>query len=130
MADYALGLRLSYGWLLPGLLKADFEREIGARRLRLKKNKSDIVIREYCQALNSFANLAGRVVRKGGFVAVVLGQPVARQYRDAQVLSSLDGALKENGFESLWHADRAIHWHRNHGYARLKTERISVHVKV
>jgi hypothetical protein len=129
MADYALGLRLSYGWLLPGLLKADFDREIGARRLRLK-NKSDLVIREYCQALNSFANLARRVVRKGGFVAVVLGQPVARQYRDAEILTSLDEALKQNGFESLWHTDRAIHWHRNHGYARLKTERISVHVKV
>jgi len=129
MADYALGLRLSYGWLLPGLMNPDFKHEIGARRLRLR-GKQDFVVARYCQSLNLFAALAGRAVRKGGFVAVVLGQPLATQYRDAQVLASLDNALRENGFEALWETDRAIHWHRNFGYARLKKERISVHVKM
>ena len=128
MADYTLGQRLSYEWLWPNQLKEDFEREIGARRLRLK-NESEKVIAEYCAALDSFANLAGQAVRKGGFLAIVLGQPVARQFRGSRVLSRLDEALEENGFLPLWQTQRLIHWHRNHGYARLKKERISVHVK-
>jgi HD superfamily phosphohydrolase len=128
MADYALGQRLSYEWLSPRGLNEDFEREIGARRLRLK-TKSELVIAEYCQALTSFASLARQVLRKGGFLAIVLGQPVAKQFRNSRILARLDEVLDANGFEHLWHTDRVIHWHRNHGYARLKKERISVHVK-
>jgi hypothetical protein len=129
MADYALGQRLSYEWLSPKCLSDDFEREMGARRLRLR-NKSKEVAAQYFKALDSFASLAGRALHKGGFLAIVLGQPVAKQFRDANVLSHLDEALEENGFEPLWQTNRGIHWHRNHGYARLKKERISVHVKV
>jgi hypothetical protein len=128
MADYALGQRLSYEWLSPGELNIDFGREIGARRLRLK-NESERVIADYCKALGSLANVAGQVLRKGGFLAIILGQTIAKQYRNAKLLSRLDEALEQNGFDQLWHTDRAIHWHRNHGYARLKKERISVHVK-
>jgi len=128
MADYALGQRLSYGWLAPNELSIDFDREIGARRLRLKK-KPEEVIAEYCKGLRSLASLARRVLRTGGFLAIVLGQPVAKQFRNARLLSRLDEALDENGFEPLWQIDRPIHWHRNHGYARLKKERISVHIK-
>ena len=129
MADYTLGQRLSYEWLFPELLNPDFQREMGARRLRLRQ-KPEAVINGYCDALNSFARLSARVLRKGAFLAVVLGQPIAKQYSEAQVLSRLDEILSENGLEPLWKTDRDIHWHRNHGYARLKTERISVHVKV
>ena len=128
MADYALGERLSYEWLAPALLNVDFEKEIGARRLRLRR-KPALVIADYVSALESFARLAGKVVRKGGYVAVVLGQPVAKEYRGANVLDRLDEALETNGFEPLWRTDRPIHWHRNHGYARLKKERVSVHLK-
>lgn len=128
MADYALGQRLSYEWLWPNQLKEDFEKEIGARRLRLK-NESERVIDEYCRALDSFAKLAGRAVRKGGFLAIVLGQPVAKQFRGSRILTRLDETLEENGFVPFWQTQRVIHWHRNHGYARLKKERISVHVK-
>jgi HD domain-containing protein len=128
MADYALGQRLSYEWLSPSDLTIDFECEIGARRLRLR-NKSEEVVADYCKALDSLANLARRVLRKGGFLAIVLGQPVAKQYRNAQLLARLDEVLEKNGFDPVWQTERAIHWHRNHGYARLKKERISVHVK-
>jgi hypothetical protein len=128
MADYALGLRLSYEWLAPTLLKVDFDREIGARRLRLRR-QPDAVMAEYFHGLDSFAALAGQAVRKGGYVAVVLGQPGSKGYRDANAPAHLDKALETAGFEPLWQKDRVIHWHRNHGYARLKTERISVHVR-
>ncbi len=128
MADYALGQRLSYEWLSPTVLDVDFQREIGARRLRLGC-KSELVVGQYCEALDSFVKLAGRVLRKGGFLAIVLGQPLAKQFRNSKVLAHLDNALEANGFCPLWRTDRVIHWHRNHGYARLKKERISVHVK-
>jgi hypothetical protein len=129
MADYALGQRLSYEWLSPTLLDLDFKSEIGARRLRLKNRPAE-VIEQYCKALDSFASISARVLRKGGFLAVVLGQPVAQQYRDANVSERLEESLQRCGFEPLWQVDRPIHWHRNHGYARLKKERISVHVKI
>jgi HD superfamily phosphohydrolase len=128
MADYALGQRLSYEWLYPNQLGLDFKREIGARRLRLKR-KPDATTSQYYEALKSFAALAGRLVRKGGYLAIVIGQPVAKEYRNTRVLARLDEFLHTNGFEPLWQTDRVIHWHRNHGYARLKKERISVHLK-
>lgn len=130
MADYSLGQRLSYEWLAPSLLESDFSREVGARRLRLKTNQREQIVAEYRSALNSFGALAGGLIRKGGFVAVVLGQPLANQYRDTRVIAFLDKALEENGFERIWETERPIHWHRNHGYARLKKERISVHGKL
>jgi hypothetical protein len=128
MADYALGQRLSYEWLAPTLLATDFEGEIGSRRLRLRRQSSEVSV-QYLEALDSFAFLAGQLVRKGGYVAVVLGHPHAKAYRDVSPTSRLDKALKVQGFELLWSTDRPIHWHRNFGYARLKKERVSVHVK-
>ena len=128
MADYTLGQRLSYEWLAPSLLATDYERELGSRRLRLRK-KSSLVTAMYFEALDSFASLAGRLVRKGGYVSVVLGHPHAKAYRDVSSTGRLDEALRAHGFELLWSTERPIHWHRNHGYARLKKERVSVHVK-
>jgi hypothetical protein len=51
------------------------------------------------------------------------------EYRGANATAHLDKVLGANGFEPLWQVERPIHWHRNHGYARLKKERVSVHVK-
>lgn len=129
MADYALGQRLSYEWLAPSLLDTDFAREIGPRRHRLNKAKQKDVVAAYKTALNTFGSMAGKVVRKGGFVAVVLGEPVADKFRGLRANQVLDESLQENGFERIWSTDRPIHWHRNYGYARLKKERVSVHVK-
>lgn len=129
MADYALGQRLSYAWLFPKRLNVDFGCEIGARRLRLRE-KSEAVIAQYYRDLESFGQMARSVVRDGGFVALVIGQPVANHYREAKVFETLDNALRTNGFDLLWQTNRPIHWHRNHGYARLKSERVSVHVRI
>lgn len=129
MADYALGQRLSYEWLAPPLLQADFVREIGSRRQRLKKGHAPEIVLRYKHALSAFATLAARLVRRGGFVGVVLGEPVATQFSGAAVTAALDDALSARGFSLLWSTDRPIHWHRNHGYARLRKERVSVHVK-
>ena len=129
MADYALGQRLSYEWLAPTMLQEDFRREIGARRLRLRNGRAGETIEEYKKQLGRFAGLCGKVVRPGGFVGVVLGQPVAAKYKEAAVVECFDGVMAGAGFERLWTKLREISWHRNHGYARLKRERVSVHVR-
>ena len=129
MADYALGHRLSYEWLAPTMLEEDLRREIGARRLRLRHGRAEETIAEYQKQLQAFARLSSDLVRPGGFVAVVLGQPVAKNYRDAAVVEWFDGSMAGAGFERVWARDRTINWHRNHGYARLRQERVSVHIR-
>lgn len=58
---------------------------------------------------------------------MVLGTPVARAFEGRQVLDEVDKVLEDCGFEPVWNTWRSISWSRNHGYARLKRERLSVH---
>jgi hypothetical protein len=123
MSDYSLGQRLSYYWLFPEQLMDEHSKEIGARRKRTQAEKA---LSAYLSDFASFARLASRVLRPGGFLATVLGAPVAVSFADANVLAKTDEILKEQGFSMLWSRWRPIHWHRNHGYARLKEERVAV----
>jgi hypothetical protein len=86
------------------------------------------VTEAYYRGLSSFAALAAGALRKGGYLAVVLGQPGSNAYRDADAAGHLDEALRVRGFERIWEKNRMIHWHRNHGYARLKEERVLVYL--
>jgi len=65
-------------------------------------------------------------LRPGGFLATILGAPVAESFADADIFAKTDAILADQGFSMLWSKMRPIHWHRNHGYARLKEERIAV----
>jgi hypothetical protein len=123
MSDYSLGQRLSYYWLFPEQLADEHSREVGARR---RRSQPDRALREYLADFSSFAVLASKLVRTGGFLATVLGAPVAASFLDVNILGKTDRILKENGFCMLWSKMRPIHWHRNHGYARLKEERVAV----
>lgn len=125
MADYTLGQRLSYAWLDRKAVESDFDRELGARR---KRNKSEQALKEYLDGLEKFVQNAKTLLRKGGFLATVLGAPLAKAFAEKEILNTYDCFLKEEGFQLIWDRWRDIHWHRNHGYARLKTERVSVHV--
>lgn len=125
MADYALGQRLSYFWIDPDAMEEDFACEMGARRLRTKPHAVEC---SYFQDLERFASLAADLVRPGGFIATVLGQPVATAFKNTDVIRRYDRIMENQGFEKIWDRRRRINWHRNHGYSRLKTERISVHV--
>jgi hypothetical protein len=49
---------------------------------------------------------------------------VAEQFQGRGANPIVDESLSENGFTQIWTTDRPIHWHRNHGYARLKKERV------
>src|SRR5207249_3740461 len=98
------------------------KREIGARR---KRTQAETALRAYLSDFERFALLASRLLRPGGFLAMVLGAPVAESFTDANILAKTDGLLKQQGFSMLWSKWRPIHWHRNHGYARLKDERVA-----
>jgi len=126
MADYALGLRLSYQWIAPSALATDFENELGARR---ERGDPEAASTAYFQGMRSFARLAAKMLRPGGSLSVVLGEPKARSFASLHVFREFDKILAEEGFEPLWARDRQISWHRNHAYARLKSERISVHIR-
>ena len=123
MSDYSLGQRLSYYWLFPDQLADQHNREIGARRRRTQET----ALQSYLDNMSQFATLASKVLRSGGFLATVLGAPVATAFKDADVLNKVTKIFHEKGFSSVWSTWRSIHWHRNHGYACLKEEQISVY---
>ena len=125
MADYSLGQRLSYSWIDPDALSTDFQSELGARRKRFRPKEA---LDEYYKGLKNFINTLPDLLRRGGFLATVLGEPVARAFEKEEILKKYDSFLNQIGFELVWHRWRDIHWHRNHGYARLKKERVSIHV--
>ena len=126
MSDYSLGQRLSYAWLFPDYLARDFDDEVGARRRRFNPTKA---FEDYMASIGRFAQLSKRVLRPGGFVAMVVGAPEANNFKDMNVLNSVDAAFLNQGFSLLWETWRPINWHRNHGYERLKTEKLTVFVK-
>jgi len=125
MADYTLGQRLSYYWLRPDALETDFAQEIGARRLRTRRGDP---LKCYLESMAGFASGMAKVLKPGGFMGTVLGAPTAKAFEDADVIEAYDRLLAGAGFELLWQRERNIHWHRNYGYAKLKKERVSVHV--
>jgi HD superfamily phosphohydrolase len=125
MTDYTLGQRLSYYWIAPANLTADFEAEIGARRRRSQRSNA---ARQYFTDLERFILLARNTIRQGGFLATVLGEPVAERFKNAGVVDTFDRLAKAAGFERMWDQWRPIHWHRNQGYRRLMKERVAVHV--
>jgi HD superfamily phosphohydrolase len=126
MADYSLGQRLSYYWIAPDALQHDFGREIGARRQRSQPKKA---AERYFSSIEQFARNAALLLRSGGFLATVLGSPVARSFKEMKVIEKIDEILRGAGFDLLWDRTRPIHWHRNQGYQRLLKERVSVHVR-
>lgn len=125
MADYSLGQRLSYYWLCPERLEHDYAREIGARR---RRSQPEQAYEAYMNSLAVFARNMSELVRDGGYLATVLGAPVAKSYENAEIHQAYDRLLEQHGFKEIWSTWRDIHWHRQHGYSRLKRERISVHM--
>jgi HD domain len=126
MADYALGQRLSYYWIAPDALAEDYEMEIGARRSRSHPAEA---VTSYFESIEAFASLAKSTLRSGGFLATVLGAPLAANFAKVPVMKRFDDILATNGFQKLWEQWRPIHWHRNQGYQRLLEERVTVHVR-
>lgn len=126
MADYSLGQRLSYYWIAPESLKGDFEKEIGPRRHRFRH---ELAAENYFKDIQRFASNAATLIRQGGFLATILGRPVAQRFASLSVFEKIDSIFNEMGFEKLWEQTRPINWHRNQGYQRLLTERVAVHVR-
>jgi methylase of polypeptide subunit release factors len=102
----------------------DFTAEIGARRKRFRPEQA---LSDYLQDMRLFAKAASRIVRPGGFVAMVVGEPQAQAFSKQAVLASIDNLMLEEGFSLVWHTWRSVQWHRNHGYAKIKAERVVVY---
>ncbi len=131
MTDYTLGNRLSYYWLAPERMTVDFAAEISPRRRRPRKPadvaRVDSTVTAYISDITKFAQSAASLLRAGGYLAIVLGTPVATAFEGRQVFDEVDKVLEDSGFKPIWDTWRSISWSRNHGYARLKRERLSVH---
>lgn len=125
MVDYTLGQRLSYYWLFPEKIEEDFRKEVGKRRSRFSPEKAFI---NYLDDMKSFAKNSSKIIKKGGFLATVIGEPVAKSFKECNIVNKIDNLLSEEGFELLWSNLRPIQWHRNHGISSLKYERIAVHI--
>jgi DNA modification methylase len=126
MADYTLGQRLSYYWLFPESINIDFQNEIGSRRSRMQKENALI---NYLAQMRLFARNSASLLKENGFLATVIGAPKANSYKTENILNQLDKIFLEEGLELFWETNRPINWHRNHGYARLKEERIAIHIR-
>ena len=131
MTDYTLGNRLSYYWLAPARMAADFSTEISPRRRRPRVNaeaaRVDSTVAGYLSDIAKFGQSAASLLRVGGYLGVVLGAPVANAFAGREILDDVDKVLADSGFKQIWSTWRAISWSRNHGYARLKRERLSVY---
>jgi hypothetical protein len=122
--DYTLGSRLSYYWLCPEGMTDDFAAEMGARR---RRSSSADVLADYMADLHSFAEAVVRIVRPGGLLAVVLGEPRAKAFMDAQIIEHVDQDWAGIGLRLLWKKWRPVQWHRNHGYANIMNERVALY---
>jgi HD superfamily phosphohydrolase len=126
MADYSLGNRLSYYWLFPDELESDYKAEIGSRRERFSPDKAK---KAYFENMRKFADVSYDLLREGGYLAMVIGEPQSKAYKDTGILDDIDNILEEVGFIKLWQTWRPIQWHRNQGYQHLRQERVSVYKK-
>jgi uncharacterized protein len=131
MTDYTLGNRLSYYWLAPERMAVDFAAEISPRRRRPRLSadaaRIDGTVAAYLSDITKFGQSAASLLRVGGYLGVVLGTPVATAFEGREILDDVDEILASNGFRHIWNTWRSISWSRNHGYARLKRERLSVY---
>lgn len=123
MSDYTLGQRLSYYWLWPDKLEEDFALEVGSRRAR---NRAMETRAKYLEAMDRFAMLSRQLLRSRGFVAMVLGAPSASVFADDDLIGLVEKRFLDRGFEEFWSTWRSISWHRNHGYERLRKEKVIV----
>jgi len=124
MVDYTYGNRLSYYWLFPDDFEKDFKLEIGSRRCRTVKGIKE----RYLSDLKKFARNASELLKENGFLCMVVGTPTAVQFKNIDLFKEIDNVFEKEGFIKFWTKKRQIHWHRNPGLGKLKSERISVYV--
>jgi HD superfamily phosphohydrolase len=125
MVDYSLGQRLSYYWLFPEKLEDEFALEIGSRRKRTNPYKT---YNEYLSDIHQFIKASKTILRKDGYLCLVLGKPVATAFLNKDVIEAIDSIISNEGYELLWDKIRPINWHRNHGITSLDNERVSVYI--
>jgi len=126
MTDYSYGNRLSYYWIALDSMNKDFENEIGARRNRTNPKK---VFSNYLIQMNQFAENMSNLLRRDGFLSVVIAPPNAKAFTEMNIdlLDELDKIFILKGFRKIWEVWRPLHW-QVHTFSRTKKERISVYL--
>ncbi|OON70290.1 hypothetical protein B0919_06045 [Hymenobacter sp. CRA2] len=125
MVDYTYGNRLPYYWLFPEAFDHDHAEEIGARRRRNNPVKAK---QSYLRDMRAFARNSKALIKPGGYLATVIGSPLAQTWAESNIVDEVYQIFEEEGFQLMWSHTRQIQWHRNHGLAKLKAERIAVHI--
>jgi tRNA G10 N-methylase Trm11 len=125
MIDYTYGQRLSYLWLFPEMMSDDYTNEIGSRPSRSKKN----AVEKYYSDMRNFFRNASTVIKTGGLLCMVLGEPNAKKYRDLDIIDELFAIANQEGFDFVWSNKRTVQWSRDASISNFDTETISVHRK-
>jgi hypothetical protein len=78
--------------------------------------------------IHQFIKASKTILRKDGYLCLVLGKPVATAFLNKDVIEAIDSIISNEGYELLWDKIRPINWHRNHGITSLDNERVSVYI--
>ncbi|MEQ9310741.1 MAG: DNA methyltransferase [Balneolaceae bacterium] len=121
MTDYSLGQRLPYYWLYPNELSINFENEVGSRRKRTNPQKAKL---DYFKDMAKIAHVSNKLLKDGGYIAMVIGEPVANAFKEEKILDEVEQVFEANQLTKIWENWRALSWHRNFSYKKINKEKL------
>ena len=92
--------------------------------MRFSPNKAS---EEYFSNLEKFAQKASKLLKPGGFLATVLGSPLARAFSSLDILGRIDAIWGNAGFELLWSQWRPIYGIEITDISDLKKNAFGIH---
>jgi DNA modification methylase len=108
MNDYVRSQYLTWLVFQWNEYEQDLRRESGSRRSRTSR----VSLASYFSDMNKSFFEIHRVLRKGGFLALVLGSSTTKLARQIDPLKELRGQLNDIGFKLLWEGSRRIRFRK------------------
>jgi hypothetical protein len=108
MNDYVRSQYLS--WLIfqwEGY-EEDIQHELGSRRARQRAES----VTEYLAQMRPIIKAMHSVLRRGGFLAIVLGCSDGRAARSVNVLQELQSSVEVLGFKRIWSGKRRVQFRK------------------
>jgi methylase of polypeptide subunit release factors len=106
--DYAKSMRLTQLFFPSQTLRSSAELEIGARWKRKRASAADAYLKDMRQSLNE----CKRVLRKGGYLALVFGQGTGKVRTSDVVKQVWDYVTDDLKFTKVFDTGRKIRFHR------------------
>ncbi len=119
--DYARSMRLTQLFFPSQTLRSSAELEIGARWKRGRSSAAD----EYLKDMKRSLNECKRVLRKGGYFALVYGQGTGRVRTSDVVQQVWDYVTEDLEFTKVFDTGRKIRFHRIR-FPTVMNERVAV----